>query len=129
MRSEPSLAKIVADISPGKVLSQSETEILCTVMFQSRPGYHLHCQIWFAAMDHASRSSIASAACGAQDVRSSPERGHSCWNPLCAKSRYCAVSFDQLVGEPEQLRWDCDAECFSRFEIDDERKLTRLFDR
>jgi hypothetical protein len=45
MRSEPSLAKIVADISPGKVLSQSETEILCTVMFQSRPGYHLHCQI------------------------------------------------------------------------------------
>jgi hypothetical protein len=63
------------------------------------------------------------------DVRSSPERGHSCWNPRCAKSRYCAVSFDQLVGEPEQLRWDCDAECFSRFEIDDERKLTRLFDR
>jgi hypothetical protein len=34
---------------------------------------------------------------------------------LRATSGHCAVSLDQLVSEPEQLRWNCDAECFGSF--------------
>jgi hypothetical protein len=34
---------------------------------------------------------------------------------LRASSGHCAVSLDQLVSEPEQLRWNCDAECFGSF--------------
>ena len=34
---------------------------------------------------------------------------------LRATSGHCAVSLDQLVSEPEQLRWNCDTECFGSF--------------
>ena len=36
------------------------------------------------------------------------------------------ASFDHLVGEGKQLRWDVEAECLCGFEIDDQFKPSRL---
>jgi hypothetical protein len=40
-----------------------------------------------------------------------------------------AGSFDHLVGEGKQLRWDVEAECLCGFEIDDQFKPSRLHHR
>src|SRR5271169_6630482 len=37
-----------------------------------------------------------------------------------------AVSFNDLVGDREQRRWDLDAKCAGRFQIDHELELGRL---
>src|SRR5262249_17463043 len=64
-------------------------------------------------------------------VRFAPESGLLQCNSLCplwARSGH-RRSLDQLVGEPEQLRWHCNTECFGCFEVDNKGKLTWLFDR
>src|SRR5262245_55519676 len=77
-------------------------------------------------------SALPPIATAKADSRFTAESGHVQRTSSCllwAKSGHRAILFDQLVAELEQSRRHCDAECFGRFEVDDKRELTRLFDR
>jgi hypothetical protein len=72
-------------------------------------GWSSRCPLWVIS-GHFALQSAMSAFAPEADIGRRQE-----FVRLRATSGHCAVSLDQLVSEPEQLRWNCDAECFGSF--------------
>jgi hypothetical protein len=74
---------------------------------------------------------------GAHVFCCAPESGHCAMQSACPKSaqqrthasHQTALLFDHLVGELLQLRGHVKAESLRGFDVDDQAKLGRLFDR